>query len=314
MKNNKKIIMTLLLLCISITGCTKYLKDDNNKIVVNELDGKKTGQNIVENILCRPKLEETLNIYKKHNVNIEKLSECQNFKISEGENSFWQTFFVKPLAWVIIKIGEILKNYGLAVILTTLLIRLALYPVTKKTALQSELLKKAKPELDKIEEKYKNRKTQEAQMQKSQETMIVYKKHKINPLSGCLFSFIQIPLFFAFFEALNRLPIIFEGSFLGINLGLSPINGFNLGYYYYIILNILVICTTYFSFKLNSTAAMSKDQEKQMKTMMKISVVMISVMSFTMSSAIILYWISNSSFTIIQNIIVKRRKKNDSII
>lgn len=50
-------------------------------------------------------------------------------------------------------------------------------------------------------------------MQKSQEMLVIYKKYKINPMAGCLYAFIQLPLFLAFYEALNRLPLIFEGSF-----------------------------------------------------------------------------------------------------
>ena len=151
-------------------------------------------------------------------------------------------------------------------------------------------------------------------MQKSQEMMIIYKKYNINPLSGCLFSFIQIPLFFAFYEALNRLPAIFEETFLGFQLGTSPLTAMKNGNFLYLIFIILVTLTTIFSFKLNQTASMSSEQEKQMKTMMNMSVVFIGIASFTMSTGIELYWIFNSGFTIIQNLLVKRRDKNANII
>ena len=69
-------------------------------------------------------------------------------------------------------------------------------PMTKKTAMQSENLKKAEPELNRINKKYENKTDQESQIQKSQETLMVYKKYDINPASSCLFAFIQIPLLF----------------------------------------------------------------------------------------------------------------------
>lgn len=217
---------------------------------------------------------------------------------------------MKPLAWLIIQLGKVLKNYGLAIIAATLLIRLVTVTFTKKTAMQSENMKLAQPELEKLEKKYKNRQDQESMMQKSQEMMMIYKKYNINPMSGCLFAFIQIPLFFAFYEALNRLPVIFEETFLGFQLGTTPMTAISHGNFIYIIFIILVVLTSYFSFKLNSTASMNKDQASQMKMMSNISVVMFGVASVTLSTGLALYWITNSTFTIVQNLVVKRRKKH----
>lgn len=310
-KNKLKIFVLLFTVVLTLTGCTKILKNNDKKVVQNTL----TGQNLVENILCKPTDENTLKLYRENNVDVDSLVDCKNFSVaSGGYEGIWTTIFVKPLAWIIIKIGNLVKNYGLSVIIVTLLIRMILYPITKKTALQSENMKKAKPELDKLEKKYKNRQDNEAQIQKSQEMMMIYKKNGINPLSGCLFSFIQIPLFFAFYEAMNRIPALFEENLLGFQLGTSPLTAMSNGKFYYIIFIILVIATTYYSFKLNSTASMSSDQEKQMKMMSNISIIFISIASFTISTGIALYWIFNSGFTILQNLLVKRSKKNANVI
>ena len=180
--------------------------------------------------------------------------------------------------------------------------------------MQSENMKKAKPKLDKLEEKYKGKNDQESMMQKSQEMMMIYKENNINPLSGCIFSLIQIPLFFAFLEALNRLPAIFEENFIGFQLGTSPLTAIKNGQWYYLIFVILVVLATFFSFKLNQTATMSSEQEQQMKMMMNMSVIFIGIASVTMSTGIEIYWIINNGFTIVQNLIVKRRKKNANII
>ena len=82
----------------------------------------------------------------------------------------------------------------------------------------------------------------------------------------------------------------------------------------YLIFVILVVATTFFSFRLNQTASMNSDQEKQMKTMMNISIIFIGIASITMSLGIEIYWIVNSGFTILQNLLVKRSKKNANII
>lgn len=306
----KKKILLIMMLCaltMSVTGCTKYLKDDDGKAVTNPI----TGQNLPSNILCQPEEKETIEVYNKYEVNLKELPKCSDYTpTSNGYEGLWTTIFVKPLAWIIIKIGEIVKNYGLAIIIITLLIRLIMYPLTQKSAVQSENLKQAQPELDKLEKKYKNRQDQESMMQKSQEMLLIYKKYNINPMAGCLYAFIQLPLFLAFFEALNRLPLIFEESFLGLHLGTIPANAIGQGKWYYLIIVVLVALVTYYSFKLNSGASMSKEQEKQMKRMSIIMVLVIVSSSFSVSTAIGIYWIINSGFTIMQNLIVKRRKKD----
>lgn len=301
----KKKLIVLLLFTLIMTGCTSYLKDENKKIIKNDV----TGQNIVENILCKPTLSSTLDKYDENKISLEKVPSCENFKItSGGYEGIWTTIFVKPLAWFILKIGYIVKNFGLAIILATLIIRGIMLPFTKKTAMQSELMKKVQPELNKLEKKYAGKTDQDSMMQKSQEMMLIYKKNNINPMSGCLFTFIQLPLFMAFYEALYRLPAVFEGKFLIFDLGLTPLVALQHGKWYYMILVVLVFVVTFFSFKLNSGASMGKEQEDQMKMMRNISLVMIGIASFSVSSAISFYWITNSTFTILQNLYVKRSK------
>lgn len=314
MKNIFKIFV-LAIFVFSMTGCTKYLKTEDGKSVQN----LSTGQNLPSNILCQPTDKETLEAYSKYNdtaakenkINIEELEKCENLKIvGKKYDGLWTTVFVKPLAALIIKIGKLINSYGLALIVATLLIRGIVWPFTKKTAMQSENLKKAKPELEKLEKKYANKQDQESMMMKSQEMMMIYKKYNINPLSGCLFSFIQIPLFFAFYEAISRIPVIFEETFLGFHLGTSPLIAVTQGKYAYLIFIVLIAVATYFSFKLNSGAAMNLEQEQQMKKMTTFMVVIMTITSFSISTGIAIYWITSNVFTIIQNLLVKKMKKN----
>lgn len=311
MKKKKITILLTIVALFTLTGCTKTLKNSDKKVVQNT----ETGQTLVENILCQPEDETTVKLYQENGVELDNLPKCKDFKItSGGYEGIWTTIFVKPLAWVILKIGDLVKNYGLAVILITILIRLVMFPLTQKSAMQSENMKAAQPELQKLEKKYANKNDNESMMQKSQEMMMIYKKHNINLMSGCLFSLIQIPLFFAFYEAMNRIPALFEETFLGFHLGTSPLTAFSKGNYLYIIFVVLVIVATYFSLKLNKTASMSKEQEQQMKMMTNMSVIFISIASFTISTGVELYWIFNSAFTIAQNLLVKRGKKNANVI
>ena len=182
-------------------------------------------------------------------------------------------------------------------------------PITRKTAMQSELIKKAQPELEKLEKKYKGKESQEDQAKKAQEMMLIYQKYQINPISGCLLSFIQIPLLFAFLEAINRTPALFENNFLVFQMGTTPWIGiFQNNNYWYILLLVLIIGTTFFSFS-KTLKDQSGPTAGQMKYTIYFMLAMVSVASLTLPAALGMYWISSSLFTILQNIYVERKKK-----
>ena len=299
----KKRKIAILLLCVFLlTGCTKMLKDKDNKVVKNEI----TGQTITENIICKPTDESTLKIYDEYEVDIKKLPACNSFNPLKNYEGLWTSVFVKPLAWIIIKVGSIVKNYGLALIITCILIRLILYPLTKKTAMQSELIKKAQPELTKLEKKYENKTSAEDQNKKAQEMMLIYQKYKINPVAGCLLSFVQLPLLFAFYEAINRTPAIFEDKFLLFELGKTPWTAITDGEYIYILLVIIIFLATLVSFR--KTLKDQSTQGMNMKTTLYFMLALITYSSFTIASGVGIYWITSNLFTIAQNIIVERKK------
>ena len=175
MKNNLKKMSIVVLILIFITGCTTYLKDDNKKNVINP----QTGQSLTENILCQPTDEKTIEIYQENGIDISELPycvcerdtytkgeytngeyteaeyDCESFSVTSGEyDGLWTSIFVKPLAWVILFFGKLTNNFGVGLILTSILIRLIAYPITRKATFQSESLKKIQPELEKLEKKY----------------------------------------------------------------------------------------------------------------------------------------------------------------
>ena len=313
MNNNKKTIKILLLILslAMLTGCTKTLTGEDKKPVKYE----ETGKALTENVLCRPTDENVVNIYKENNVDIDKLPKCETFKPFSEYEGLWTTIFVKPLAWAIINIGLLLEKIGLgkglangfAIVISCLVIRLILYPLTRKTAMQSEKLKEVQPQLEKLEKKYKDRTSEEDQKRKAEEMMAIYSKNNINPLSSCLLSFIQIPLLFAFLEAINRTPVIFENKFLKLDMGTTISHGIMSNLWYaYIIFLLLILATSYFSFRktLKDQTAMAK----QMKGTIYFMLAMILVAAFSLPVALGIYWITSSLFTILQNMLVERKK------
>ena len=305
MKKNKFKVLIILVLLLLTTGCTKVLTDGNKKAVKNE----KTGQTLTENIICRPTNENTIEIYKKNKVDLDKLPECKDFKVTSGKyEGLWTSFFVKPLAYILLKIGLLVNNFGLSVIIVSLIIRLIALPITKKTVMQSENMKKAQPELNKIQKKYADKKDQDSMMKQNTEIMAVYKKYNINPLSGCLFAFIQLPIFVAFFEAVQRTPVIFEDKFLGLQLGTTPMVGVTTATFYaYIILMIAIAASTFYSFRMNGAMATEDPTMKMMPLMMS---GMIVITACFMPTGLGIYWVTSNLFTIVQNVLVKRSKDN----
>ena len=306
MKKNKLKIFIVLALVILLTGCATILKDNKNKAVFYETDNVKI--TLYENILCQPEekgLVEKYNKYKKK-IDVSKLPKCDKFKVSDSKyEGLWDNLIVKPLAWLLVNVNKFFKNYGITIVIMGLLLRLILAPFTQKTAMQSENMKKAQPEIDRINKKYEGKTDQESLQKKSMETMQVYKKFGINPLSSCLFAFIQIPLLMGFYEAINRLPVIFEGKSFGLILGSTPLKAITSGRIEYIIIPLLIVITTIISQKLNKTAPTPQQGDINPNFMMNMMVIMIAVMSINFSVALSLYWIASTLFTIVQNLIAK---------
>lgn len=310
MKNNKFKILILVCVIFLTAGCgkSKYIMDDNNKVITYE----ETGQMLEKDILCLPEKDgELYKIYQKYgdelDVDFKDLPACSEFKVNSNPSSgLWEFLFVKPLAFLILKLGKLVNNLGISLILIGLAIRLILLPFTIKSTKQTANMKKAQPELEKLERKYRNKTDNESLMAKSQETMMIYKKYKVNPMVGCLMAFIQLPLFFAFLQAIYRTPSIYEERLLSFNLGMTPLVGIKSGNYLYLLLLILIAISTYFSFRqtMSQTAGQTPEMQHQMKIMLYVMLGVITYASLSLPTALAFYWIVTYAFIAIQNIVI----------
>lgn len=312
MKKKNKILSVVLIGIILLTsgcGSDKYIKDSEGKILTNN----ETGQSVQKDILCRPAEDSELyRIYKEHEdqleTKLENLPTCNEFNLTTNKyDGLWEMLLVRPIALIVLKLGYLIQNFGLSVMIVGLLIRIIMLPLSLKSVRQTNNMQKAQPEIARIEKKYANKTDNASMMAKSQEMMLVYQKYKISPLSGCLVALIQIPLFFAFLDAINQVPAIFEGSLFGMQLGTTPWKGIAQGDYIYIVLIFLIIVTTYVSFKKSMNQGTANDEMmKQMSFMFKFMIISISIASFNLPTAIAFYWIVTNGFAVIQNFIIKR--------
>lgn len=313
MKN--KILGLLLVISILLTsgcGSNNYIKDENKKIVKYE----ETGQNLPSNILCKPEENSELyKVYEKYDeelkISLKELPTCSDFKLNSNKSSgIWEFIFVKPLAYLILKLGNLIGNMGISLILIGLLIRIILLPFSYKNHKQSKNMQKVNQEIQKLELKYRGRDDRDSMMMKSQEMMEIYKKNNVKPMSGCLVAFLQLPIFFAFLEAINRVPAIFEDNLLGFNLGMTPYVGLSNGNYLYLVLIVLIAISTYFSFnysmKSANTVGQTPEMKKQTSMMTNIMVIMIVITSFSLTTALSFYWIVTYAFIAIQTFIFKK--------
>ncbi|MBN1573537.1 MAG: membrane protein insertase YidC [Deltaproteobacteria bacterium] len=117
--------------------------------------------------------------------------------LSEAIDYGFFAFLSIPLVKLLKFFFIIFKNYGVAIILLTVVVRLLLYPITHKSMKSMKDMQKIQPLMKEIREKYKNDKEK-----MNQEVMRLYQTHKINPLGGCLPLFLQLPIFIALYKAL----------------------------------------------------------------------------------------------------------------
>jgi YidC/Oxa1 family membrane protein insertase len=109
------------------------------------------------------------------------------------------TIVAKPLLWFLKLTHTVTKNFGIDIIILSILIKIIFLPLTQISMKSMKEMQKVQPEMNRLKEQFKNDK---ARLQ--QETMLLYKRRKINPMSGCLPMLIQIPVFIALYNALQN--------------------------------------------------------------------------------------------------------------
>lgn len=298
-------VFIVMLATLLLTGCTTYVKDDNKKIVKNP----ETGQNLTLNVLCKPTDEKILKVYEENNVDLSKLSSCDEFKISDGNyNNLWETIFVKPIAYLILKINNLVGNVGLSIILFAILVRLILLPFGIKTAKDNEKRRAIKPDIDRINKKYENKTDMESMNKKSMELNTLYKANGVSIGGSCVVALIQMPILLSVIEAVYRLPVMFEGTFLGMNLGTTPLHGITNGNVTYIILVTLSMVIGYLTFSM-SFKDMDESQKNSMKVTMYFMLAIMTVSALSFPTATAIYFITSSLFSYIQNRIIRKLNK-----
>ena len=207
----------------------------------------------------------------------------------------WFWFLAMPMLWLINTINAIVMNYGVAIIIMTILLRLLMWPLTRKSYTSMAAMQKMQPEMQRIQKLYANDK-QRLQM----EMMKLYQTHKTSPMSGCLPMLIQIPIFFALYKALIISVQMRNAEFLWIS-DLAVMDP-------YYILPILMGASMWLQQRLQSGATKSADKNDvaaQTQRAMRWMPVIFTVMFAWMPAGLVLYWTVSNLFGIMQMYIIK---------
>ena len=210
------------------------------------------------------------------------------------------TFFAKPLFLLLDKLYDFCGNWGWAIILLTLIVRIVLYPLTYQGMVSMQKLKDLAPKMKELQERYKG------DPQKLQAHMMeLYKKHGANPMGGCLPLLLQIPVFFAIYRVLFNAIELKGADWLLWITDLSAMDP-------YFILPILMGATMFLQQHLTPTAFSDPIQAKIFKFLPLI----FTIFFITFPSGLVLYWFVNNIFSIIQQLVINKsleRKKAQEI-
>lgn len=207
----------------------------------------------------------------------------------------WFEFIARPLARFLVWMNDYIGNYGIAIILLTLIVRLVLWPFQQKANSSMRKMQKIQPMIKDMREKYKDN-PQELNMR----MMELYRQEGVNPLGGCLPMLLQLPIFFALYSVFDSAVELRHVSFLWAKDLAQPdqigpaiqVLGFSLAIHPLIIMMTILMVV-------QQKMTPAQGDPSQQKIMMAMPVIML-VMLYWLPSGLTLYWTVSQLFSIIQ--------------
>lgn len=253
----------------------------------------------------------------------------ENIKLLDRSIDFGFFYFLaKPMDIILNFFNKITKNFGLAIILLTLLIKTLLYPILRKSFVTMEVMKEVQPKMTSIQKKYKD-----DRLKMQQELVKLYSKYQLNPLASILPVFIQIPVFISLYKVISVSLNMRQAPFIGFIKDLSiadPSNIFNLfGLLNYnpklkigllpCIMGLSMFLQQKLSENMQNTTESNKKENDIVaanKNVMTFMPILFTITFSSFPSGLLLYWIFNNLITILQqwyviNIYLKRYRSKE---
>ena len=194
----------------------------------------------------------------------------------------------------------VVGNYGIAIIIVTVLMRIIIFPLTLKQEKSMKKMRELQPELEKIKEKYKDN-PQEYQ----QKTAELYRESGVNPLGGCLPLLIQMPVFVALYWAFSGNAIPADAKFLWFTLK-QPDRLFMIGNFAF-----LNVGVTYIQQKIMTSATSGQESSQQMQTMLYMMPLMMLFIFYKMPSGVTLYYLVSGALSLVQQYFILKGRSDD---
>jgi YidC/Oxa1 family membrane protein insertase len=217
-------------------------------------------------------------------------------------NFGWFDILAKPMLYLLNFFYGFTHNYGVAIILVTIIIKLLFWPIAHKGMKSMKTMQKLQPKITKLREKYKDDRER-----MNQEMMKLYQTYKINPLGGCLPMILQIPVFFALYKLLLQTIELRHAPFvLWIN-DLSAPDRLHLGFNIPVlggipVLTLLMGVSMYLQQKMTPTSA-----DPTQAKVMRFLPVIFTFMFINFASGLVLYWFVNNLLSMAQQYVINRQ-------
>ena len=214
----------------------------------------------------------------------------------------WVSPLTRVFAWLLHALYTVIPNYGVAIILLTLLVRAVTAPLTVRQMRSMERLRRVQPRMKEIQEKYAD-----DRQKQSEELMKLYRQENVNPLGGCLPMLLQLPVFIGLFYALRSSLELRHAPFVGwINDLSAPdllftLPGLNLPFR---VLPLVMGVTMFIQQKITP---MQTPDPTQARMMMVVMPVMMTVLFYQFPSGLVLYWMLSNVLAILNQLWIGRR-------
>ncbi|MFH0939912.1 MAG: YidC/Oxa1 family insertase periplasmic-domain containing protein [Planctomycetota bacterium] len=214
----------------------------------------------------------------------------------------------RQMLWLFTLLNKLFGNYGLSVILLTLVVKLALHPLQRKMTISMTKMSKIQPEIKKIQEKYKGQNAQ-AQQKMYMEMRDLQKKHGVSYSAGCLPIFLQIPIFTAIYGIFNRAFEMRGAEFLWINDLSQQDCLMRFGFWPYMLnlLPLLYMAVTIIQSIWITPTPKSNDPQQEMSRKMGLFMpIMFSVLFYSMPSGLVLYFAASAIFGMLETWYIRK--------
>ena len=216
--------------------------------------------------------------------------------VSHTSGSWWDRWVIYYMSTFLLWLSKLIgNNYGWAIIIFTIIVRLILYPLSAIQIKSTTKMQKIQPEMDALRKKYPGSDT-ESRTLLSQETNKLYKEAGVNPYAGCLPLIIQMPVMLALYGAIAQTPQLMTGHFMWMDLGVPDP---------YYIMPILSMVLTFLSTYISQLSTPKESQTLSSKIMTYGMSIMVGVMGIYFQSAIVIYWVVSNLFQVIQTFILQ---------